>query len=250
MKADRSTEKSIIGPRVLAATPEVGIIPRRNSLSRNDLAPSMADKLQDDQMAELTERARVISQDASTKVTSAMRDMIGAAAGIAGFAVESARDLVQYMVRRGQMTADEAEKLIREAEAVHAKRPKAERERIAAQRAAAEKAAAEKKAARIAAEMAPPVHRATTPGRILAQGAGKSVKQPPIVKKDGGEPEKPPVKETKAAAPAAKSGKPTKPAAPAKTAPTAKAAAAKKAAPAKKAAAKAPAAKKTVKKKR
>lgn len=234
----------------------------------------MADKQssaqsQSDEMAELTERARLLSEEASTKVTGAMREMISAAAGIAGFAVESARDLVQYMVRRGQMTPEEAEKLMREAEAVHAKRPKAERERIAAQRAAADKAAAEKKAARIAAETAPPVHRATTPGRILAQGAGKSVKGPPIVKKDGAEPPKPASRETKAAAPAAKTAKPVKsapvakapaakapaakaPAAkvPAAKAPAAKAATAKKAAPAKKAAAKPPAAKKTVKKKR
>ncbi len=36
-----------------------------------------------------------------------MKDVIGAAAGIAGFAIESARDLVQYMVRRGQMTPEE-----------------------------------------------------------------------------------------------------------------------------------------------
>ena len=133
-------------------------------------------------MNELTERARLISQDAGTKVTSAMRDMIGAAAGIAGFAVESARDLVQYMVRRGQMTQEEADKLIREAEATHMKKPKAERDRLAAMKAAADKAAAEKKAAMIAAEQARPVHRVTTPGRILAQGAGKSVKQMPAAK--------------------------------------------------------------------
>ena len=46
----------------------------------------------------------------------AMKDVIGAAAGLTGFALESARDLVQYMVRRGQMTQDEADKLIREVE--------------------------------------------------------------------------------------------------------------------------------------
>ena len=33
-----------------------------------------------------------------------MRDVISAGAGITGFAIESARDLVQYMVKRGQMT--------------------------------------------------------------------------------------------------------------------------------------------------
>jgi hypothetical protein len=36
--------------------------------------------------------------------------------------LESARDLLQYMVRRGQMTQEEADKLMREVEASHAKR--------------------------------------------------------------------------------------------------------------------------------
>jgi hypothetical protein len=40
------------------------------------------------------------------------------------FAVESARDLVNYMVRRGQMTQEEADKLIREAEEASSKRAK------------------------------------------------------------------------------------------------------------------------------
>ena len=57
-------------------------------------------------------------------MAAAMKEVIGAAAGITTFAVESARDLVQYMVRRGQMTQDEADKLIREAEAANARRPK------------------------------------------------------------------------------------------------------------------------------
>jgi hypothetical protein len=73
-------------------------------------------------MAEMAERAQLISQEAGTKIAAAMKDVIGAAAGVAGFAVESARDLVQYMVRRGQMTQDEADKLIREAEQSHGKR--------------------------------------------------------------------------------------------------------------------------------
>src|SRR5207302_8442592 len=93
--------------------------PRRGSAFRGGDAK--------DPMVELTEREKVISQEAGTKVSTAMRDMISAAAGIAGFAVESARDLVQYMLRRGQMTQDEADKLIREAEASHMKRPASER---------------------------------------------------------------------------------------------------------------------------
>src|SRR5688500_19928069 len=76
-----------------------------------------------DAIAELTERAQEISREAGSKVSAAMKDVISAAAGIAGFAVESARDLVQYMVRRGQMTQEEADKQIREAEAAQVGRP-------------------------------------------------------------------------------------------------------------------------------
>ena len=76
-----------------------------------------------DTVAEMAERAQLISQEAGSKVAAAMKDVISAAAGIAGFAIESARDLVQYMVKRGQMTPEEADKLIREAEAAHDKRP-------------------------------------------------------------------------------------------------------------------------------
>jgi len=67
-------------------------------------------------------RAQEISQEAGSKVAAAMKDVIGAAAGLAGFAIESARDLVQYMVRRGQMTQEEADKLMREAEEAYAKK--------------------------------------------------------------------------------------------------------------------------------
>ena len=58
-------------------------------------------------------------------MSGALRDVIGAAAGMTAFAVESARDLVNYMVRRGQMTQEEADKLIREAEEASSRRPKA-----------------------------------------------------------------------------------------------------------------------------
>lgn len=109
-----------------------------------------------DTVAELAERAQVISQEAGTKVASAMKDVISAAAGIAGFAIESARDLVQFMVRRGQMTPEEGDKLIREAEAAHGKRSPSEKGRPTASKIAAEKAAAAKAeaAARAAAQSA------------------------------------------------------------------------------------------------
>src|SRR3954462_15199716 len=85
-----------------------------------------------DAIAELTERAQEISLEAGSKVAIAMKDVVSAAAGIAGFAVESARDLVPFMVRRGQMTPEEADKLMREAEVAHNKRPASERKRATA----------------------------------------------------------------------------------------------------------------------
>jgi len=76
-----------------------------------------------DTVAEMALRAQEISQESGSKIAQAMKDVISAAAGLAGFAVESARDLVQYMVRRGQMTQEEADRIIREAEEAYSKRP-------------------------------------------------------------------------------------------------------------------------------
>jgi hypothetical protein len=127
-----------------------------------------------DTVAELADRARAISQEAGSKVSAAMKDVIGAAAGIAGFAIESARDLVQYMVRRGQITPEEGEKLIREAEAAHGKRHKP------------------------AAKPTPPM-----PGSAITKSAAAAKPTAP--------PPAPPAKTTKAAKPApVKAGKPTK----------------------------------------
>ena len=75
-----------------------------------------------DTVAEMAERAQLISQEAGSKIAGAMKDVIAAAAGLAGFAIESARDLVQYMVRRGQMTQEEADRIIRDAEEAHGRR--------------------------------------------------------------------------------------------------------------------------------
>ena len=105
-----------------------------------------------DAIAELTERAQEISLEAGSKVAIAMKDVISAAAGLAGFAVESARDLVQFMVRRGQMTQDEGDKLLREAEAAHSKRPMAERKRPTASEVATKARAAQRAAAAAARE--------------------------------------------------------------------------------------------------
>ena len=65
-----------------------------------------------DTVAEMAAKAHEISLEAGSKMAAAMKEVVGAAAGLSAFAIESARDLVQYMVRRGQMTQDEADKLI------------------------------------------------------------------------------------------------------------------------------------------
>ena len=139
-----------------------------------------------DAIAELTERAQEISREAGSKVAAAMKDVISAAAGIAGFAVESARDLVQYMVRRGQMTPEEGDKLLREAEAAHSKRPASERKRPTAtevqtkERAMARaKAAAAREQAIIAhhaARAAAP--RVATPKKAAKPAKAKSAARP------------------------------------------------------------------------
>ena len=77
-----------------------------------------------DTVAEMTAKAHEISLEAGSKMAAAMKEVINAAAGLTAFAIESARDLVQYMVRRGQMTQDEADKLIREAEDAWARKHK------------------------------------------------------------------------------------------------------------------------------
>lgn len=154
-----------------------------------------------DTVAELTERAQIISQEAGSKVAAAMKDVISAGAGIAGFAIESARDLVQFMVRRGQMTPEEADKLMREAEAAHEKRSPAEKARPTASKIAAEKAAIAKAeaAARAAAAAAamPPFRSAVRP--IVPPAA------PPAVAKPKPDVKTPP---KAAAKPAPKSAKP------------------------------------------
>ena len=76
-----------------------------------------------DTVAEMTAKAHEISLEAGSKMAAAMKDVVNAAAGLTGFVLESARDLVQYMVRRGQMTQEEADKLIRQAEEAQVGRP-------------------------------------------------------------------------------------------------------------------------------
>jgi len=85
--------------------------------------------------------------EAGSKMSAAMKDIIGAAAGLGEFVVESARDLVQYMVRRGQMTQDEADKLIAQVEAAHKGRKRGKKGKGAKKSAAKKKPAAKKKSA-------------------------------------------------------------------------------------------------------
>ena len=121
-----------------------------------------------DTVAELAARAHEISLEAGSKMSGALKDVINAAAGLTAFAVESARDLVQYMVRRGQMTQEEADKLIREAEEASHKRPKpsAKTETAKSRPPAAPKEAA-------ASAPKPSVKAAAAPSKKAAQAARK-----------------------------------------------------------------------------
>ena len=138
-----------------------------------------------DTVAEMTAKAQEISLEAGSKMAAAMKDVIGAAAGLTGFVAESARDLVQYMVRRGQMTQEEADKLIRDVEEHHGKRKASG----AARASAPAKSAAHKPAAKKA-----PAHKAKPAAKKPA--AKKAAKKAP--------PKKPAAKKAAAKKPAAK----------------------------------------------
>jgi hypothetical protein len=101
-------------PETTGAAPATPIPPKRSPGHRG------ADVK--DTVAEMAAKAHEISLEAGSKMAAAMKDVVNAAAGLSGFVLESARDLVQYMVRRGQMTQEEADKLIREVEAFQPKR--------------------------------------------------------------------------------------------------------------------------------
>jgi polyhydroxyalkanoate synthesis regulator phasin len=221
-----------------------------------------------DTVAEMAAKAQEISLEAGTKVGAAMKDVISAAVGLAGFAIESARDLVQYMVRRGQMTQDEADKLLKEAEDAHVKRGGSSLPTRSAMKAAEMKAAAEAKAAAAAAAPRPPAYfQQPVPRQVIPPKGGaaespraESRPEPKAeVKAAAPEPKaaaKGPAKvaaKPEAKAPAKVAAKPSKSAAPAKKAAPTKAAAkspAKKVATKKAPAKKAPAKKAAAKKKR
>jgi hypothetical protein len=110
-------------------------------------------------------KAHEISLEAGSKMAAAMKDVVGAAAGLTGLVLESARDLLQYMVRRGQMTQEEADKLMREVEASHSKRKPF----------ASPPASAAKTAPKAEATRAPvaPRHHAPAPIKHAAKPAAK-----------------------------------------------------------------------------
>ena len=214
----KSPEVKPAGEAPASSTPAAAPVPPRRS-------PGHRGADVRDTVAEMAAKAQEISQEAGSKMAAAMKDVINAAAGIAGFAVESARDLVQYMVRRGQMTQEEADKLIREAEAAQVGRPPVAPRPSAVKTASTPAIESEPTRAAIPAmppRPAPPAPAATfvAPARPAAPAA-KSAAAPAA---------------KSAAAPAAKKAAP-----PAKSAASSKSAA-KKSPPAKKAAGK-PAAK-------
>ena len=132
-------------------------------------------------MTEMAERAQLISQEAGTKIAAAMKDVIGTAAGIAGFAVESVRDLVQFMVRRGQITQDEADKLIRQAEDAHGRHSRATGGRTAAERAASKPERPSRETAREDAKPA-----ASAAKRASGATAAAKPEKKPAAKQSGG----------------------------------------------------------------
>ena len=154
-----------------------------------------------DTVAEMAAKAQEISMEAGSKMAGAMKDVINAAAGLTGFVVESARDLVQYMVRRGQMTQEEADKLIREAEDHYSKKAPHAAPKLADSDAAAATKSASAKPAKKAETPKPPAAEKKEP----AKPAAKKAEAKTDAKADAKTAAKP--------APAAKKAAPAKPAA-------------------------------------
>ncbi len=115
-----------------------------------------------DAVAEMAAKAQEISMEAGSKMAAAMKDVIGAAAGISGFSIESARDLVQFMVRRSQMTQDEADKLIATAEEASAKNRRGKKPAPAAKTTGSKKPSAKKPAAKKPATKKPATKKPAT----------------------------------------------------------------------------------------
>ena len=120
--SDKVQTNEIKVPAVEGAAPGAAAVPAPGTPPAPRRGPGHRGADVRDTVAEMTEKAQQLSLEAGSKVSGAMKDVIYAAAGMTGFAIESARDLLQYMVRRGQMRNEEAEKLLREVEEAHATR--------------------------------------------------------------------------------------------------------------------------------
>jgi chemotaxis protein histidine kinase CheA len=184
-----------------------------------------------DTVAEMTAKAHEISLEAGSRMAAAMKDVIGAAAGLSAFSIESARDLVQYMVRRSQMAQDEADKLIAAAEVAYAKKNKGKLP-PAKPAAAPTKAAPAKPAAAKPAAAKPAAAKPAAAKPAAAKPASKPASKP--APKPAPKPAAKPAAKPVTKAPAKSAAKPAAKKAPAKAAKPA----AKKAAPAKKGASK------------
>lgn len=167
-------------PSESAAVPEEGTAPTPPTPPRR--SPGHRGQDVRDTVAELAARAHEISLEAGSKMASALKDVINAAAGITSFAVESARDLVQYMVRRGQMTQEEADKLIREAEAAYQQRSKASKA-DGDKKSAAATAAPKRAAAASAKAAAAPKVKASAPAAAAKSAPKKAPAKKPAAKK-------------------------------------------------------------------
>jgi len=128
-----------------------------------------------DAVAEMAARAHEISLEAGSKMASAMKDVINAAAGLTAFAIESARELVQYMVRRGQMTQDEADKLMRDVESAHGSKSKAKSTSVTATK-------PEKPAKAVVKAAAPAAPAAAAAPKAKTKAAPKAAAKAPVKK--------------------------------------------------------------------
>ena len=131
-----------------------------------------------DTVAEMAAKAHEISLEAGSKMAAAMKDVVGAAAGLTGFVLESARDLLQYMVRRGQMTQEEADKLMREVEASHAKRKPYSAPASVAAKTAPKVEASHSASAHIAKHAPAPVKHAAKPAAKHTAARKPTAKKP------------------------------------------------------------------------
>lgn len=112
---EHSSEHTMATPAVTGSVPSPFVAPPRRSEAQRAEASQA--------LAELTERARDIAQRASSALVAAFKDVVADPATAGELSVESTRDLVQYLQRRGQLTPEDAERLIRSAEAVAQRRP-------------------------------------------------------------------------------------------------------------------------------